>query len=114
MFTDAGSVPLKRNLYIGLKGEDVAERQHLLNALADINDPLGASNLAKLEADGVFGLKTLERVKEFQLKNDLIVDGVIGSRTDAEMDTLWIRVLIRHHQNYKRKQEGKILYECTN
>jgi len=98
MFTDAGSVPLKRNLYIGLEGEDVAERQDLLNVLADIIDHLGASELAKLEADGKFGPATVDRVKEFQSRNELDADGVIGPETDAEMDSLWIRVLIRHHQ----------------
>jgi|SRR4051812_18751507 murein L,D-transpeptidase YcbB/YkuD len=99
MITDKGIVPLKRNLHVGLKGEDVAEHQALLNALADAGGPLGQSNLSELESDGEFGSKTLMRVKEFQSRNHLIADGVIGLQTDTQMDALWIQTLTRLQQN---------------
>lgn len=88
-----GSVPLKRNLHVGLVGEDVAERQGLLNALTDIDNPLGQSNLPELETDGAFGSRTVMRVKEFQSRNNLTVDGVIGQQTDAQMDAIWLAFL---------------------
>ena len=77
----------------------MAERQGLLNALADEGGPLGQSNLPELESDGEFGSKTLMRVKEFQSRNNLIVDGVIGQQTDIQMDALWIQTLTRLQQN---------------
>src|SRR5262245_66306324 len=90
MITNEGMVPLKRNLHVGLKGDDVKERQGLLNALTDIGGPLGASNLPELVDDGEFGSRTMMRVKEFQSRNNLTVDGVIGPQTDTQMDALWL------------------------
>ena len=89
----AGSVPLRRNLHVGLIGEDVKERQSLLNALTVTDDPLGASNLPELDADGEFGSRTMMRVKEFQSRNNLTVDGVIGAQTDAQMDAIWLNFM---------------------
>lgn len=84
------STPLRRNLHVGLVGEDVRERQGLLNALTDTNNPLGASNLPQLDDDGEFGSRTVMRVKEFQARNNLFIDGVIGPQTDAQMDAIWM------------------------
>lgn len=33
------------------------------------------------EIDSIFGIKTLEAVKKFQMKNGLVVDGIVGSNT---------------------------------
>jgi peptidoglycan hydrolase-like protein with peptidoglycan-binding domain len=95
MFTkdSVGSVPLKRNLHVGLIGDDVQERQALLNALTDTDSPLGQTNLPMLETDGEFGSRTMMRVKEFQSRNNLIPDGVIGPQTDAQMDAIWLNFL---------------------
>lgn len=87
------SMPQKRVLFVGRKGADVRERQGLLNALNDVGNPQGQSNLAELNADGVFGSKTAMRVKEFQARNRLYVDGVIGPKTDARMDAMWLDAL---------------------
>jgi peptidoglycan hydrolase-like protein with peptidoglycan-binding domain len=88
-----GSVPLRRNLHVGLIGDDVMERQGLLNALTDTDNPLGQSNLPELEQDGEFGSRTAMRVKEFQARNNLTIDGVIGAQTDAQMDAIWLAYL---------------------
>ncbi len=92
----AASVPLRRNLHVGLVGEDVKERQAMLNALSDTDSPLGQSNLPELEPDGEFGSLTVMRVKEFQSRNNLTVDGVIGPQTDTQMDGIWIDFLLRN------------------
>ena len=57
-------------LKLGDKGETVKQLQELL-----------IKNGYKLIADGDFGNKTLEAVKDFQSKNGLKVDGVVGIKT---------------------------------
>jgi peptidoglycan hydrolase-like protein with peptidoglycan-binding domain len=98
MFTKngVGSVPLKRNLHVGMIGEDVQEHQALLNALGVTDSPLAQSNLGEIEADGSFGSRTQMRVKEFQSRNNLTADGVIGPQTDTQMDALWVDYMQRH------------------
>jgi peptidoglycan hydrolase-like protein with peptidoglycan-binding domain len=91
-----GSVPQRRVLHVGLIGDDVQERQGLLNALTDTDSPLGQSNLEIIEQDGEFGSKTMMRVKEFQSRNNLTIDGVIGPQTDAQMDAIWLDYFRRH------------------
>jgi peptidoglycan hydrolase-like protein with peptidoglycan-binding domain len=91
----AGSVPQRRVLHVGLIGEDVRERQGLLNALLDSDSPLGQSNLAELEQDGEYGSRTMMRVKEFQSRNNLNADGVIGPETDTQMDAVWLDYYMR-------------------
>jgi hypothetical protein len=56
---------LQRNLKIGVKGEDVKIIQKFLG----------------LNADGVFGKKTAEKVKEWQMMKNLTADGIVGSKT---------------------------------
>ena len=88
-----GSFPQKRVLFVGRKGEDVAERQRMLNVLKETGNPLGQSNLADIAEDGIFGSKTAMRIKEFQARNRLYVDGVIGPKTDAAMNAIWFDFL---------------------
>ena len=57
-------------LDLGDKGEMVKTLQSLL-----------ISKGYKLVADGDFGNKTLEAVKDFQTKNKLKVDGIVGYKT---------------------------------
>ena len=57
-------------LDLGDKGEMVKTLQYLL-----------ISKGYKLIADGDFGNKTLEAVKDFQTKNKLKVDGIVGYKT---------------------------------
>lgn len=57
---------LERTLLYGKKGDDVKKLQ---------------STLGGLSVDGIFGIKTKTRVKEFQKNNKLKVDGIVGKNT---------------------------------
>lgn len=54
----------------GSKGDSVSELQKLLN-----------QNGYSLDADGIFGEKTQAAVRDYQSKNGLAVDGIVGSNT---------------------------------
>ena len=54
----------------GSQGSDVTELQKLLN-----------QNGYSLTEDGVFGTKTQSAVKDYQQKNNLAVDGIVGTNT---------------------------------
>ena len=54
----------------GSQGSDVTELQKLLN-----------KNGYSLNEDGIFGSKTQSAVKDYQQKNNLIVDGIAGTNT---------------------------------
>ena len=54
----------------GSKGSDVTELQKLLN-----------QNGYTLDTDGIYGSKTLAAVKDYQQKNNLAVDGIVGNNT---------------------------------
>ena len=54
----------------GSQGSDVTELQKLLN-----------SNGYNLQTDGIFGDKTQAAVKDYQQKNNLDVDGIVGNNT---------------------------------
>lgn len=54
----------------GSQGSDVTEIQKLLN-----------HNGYNLKADGIFGAKTQEAVKNYQQQNNLAVDGIVGTNT---------------------------------
>jgi peptidoglycan hydrolase-like protein with peptidoglycan-binding domain len=64
----------RKTLRYGSRGPDVVELQTRLN----LSQPTA---LAPLVPDGVFGAKTLARVKEFQRNNGLGVDGIVGPQT---------------------------------
>ena len=61
-------------LSFGSRGQDVQQLQTGLNQ----SPP---SSLSPLTADGIFGAKTLARVKEFQASRSLAVDGIVGPQT---------------------------------
>ena len=61
-------------LHIGDRGQDVAALQRALNAKGD-----------DLKVDGVFGPATRAAVVEFQARNDLVPDGVVGPRTGGKL-----------------------------
>lgn len=63
-----------RNLKKGMKGDDVAELQRLLNKAGD-----------DLAVDGDFGSKTYEAVRVFQSRAGLAVDGIAGAKTIAAL-----------------------------
>ena len=54
----------------GSQGSDVTELQKLLN-----------NNGYSLDVDGVYGAKTQAAVKDYQQKNNLAVDGIVGNNT---------------------------------
>ncbi len=49
------------------------------------SDAASGTSLAPLKVDGVFGSKTLARVQEFQTRNQLVSDGVIGPLTRGKL-----------------------------
>lgn len=55
----------------GDRGEDVVHLQTRLTAMG-----YGVGKI-----DGIFGVKTLEAVKAFQIENGLAVDGIVGEKT---------------------------------
>lgn len=55
----------------GSSGEEVKTLQQMLNSSGNYN----------LETDGVFGSKTLAAVQDYQQKNGLTVDGIVGEQT---------------------------------
>jgi len=64
---------MPRTLSIGSTGSDVVLLQNTLN--------IKLAQIPLLKPDGIFGPKTLARVKQFQRGNDLVVDGVVGPKT---------------------------------
>ena len=64
------AVTSTNNLRQGSKGDDVLELQKLLN-----------QNGYSLAEDGSFGPATLSAVKDYQQKNGLTVDGIVGTNT---------------------------------
>ena len=64
----------KRTLRQGATGQDVARCQNLLNMKLAYTPP-------PLWVDGIFGAKTDRRVREFQSKAGLTVDGIVGPQT---------------------------------
>ena len=57
-------------LSYGSQGSEVTELQKLLN-----------QNGYTLDEDGIFGSKTQEAVRDYQQKNNLDVDGIVGTNT---------------------------------
>jgi peptidoglycan hydrolase-like protein with peptidoglycan-binding domain len=71
-----------RTLRVGCWGADVAAVQDALNQIgANAALPEQQTSLPLLVPDGVFGNKTLIRVKDFQHTNGLDADGVVGPAT---------------------------------
>lgn len=76
-YDDVGALQITRTLKKGCKGEDVKWLQANLNLKGYF-----------LEMDGVFGEKTLRAVMDFQKKNGLVVDGLVGKNTIKALVTI--------------------------
>lgn len=81
-------------LSIGSVGSLVVDLQQKLNLLP--------SNLVRLVADGAFGPKTKARVVEFQGKNNLSPDGVVGPLTWEQLIQLVAQVSGNFQNNLGR------------
>jgi peptidoglycan hydrolase-like protein with peptidoglycan-binding domain len=64
----------KTQISLGSKGDEVKELQTALN-----------SNGYSLDVDGIFGSKTQAAVRDYQTKNNLQVDGIVGKNTWASL-----------------------------
>lgn len=73
-YKDEEKYNLKRLLKKGCKGNDVKELQKVLGGLS---------------VDGIFGDKTLDKVKTFQKNKKLAVDGKVGKNTAHALGWLW-------------------------
>lgn len=67
---EALPVTLKRNLYLGMNGDDIEEMQKMLG----------------ISADGIFGPGTKRAVISFQSANGLKADGIVGPATWEKME----------------------------
>ena len=73
---------MSRTLCVGCSGADVAAVQDALNQIgANAALPDQQTSLPLLVPDGAFGNKTYIRVKDFQAKNGLTQDGIVGPMT---------------------------------
>lgn len=66
---------MARTLSQGMTGQDVRALQDALNYQIRRGTPL--------KVDGIFGPKTLERVREFQRANQFVADGLAGPKTQG-------------------------------
>lgn len=66
---------------MGLSGEDVRALQNALNTIAQFKQPKFDTKDPLLKTDGLFGTRTKARVVEFQSRNNIVGDGIIGSIT---------------------------------
>lgn len=105
---DEKRIPGRKRLVLktGYRGDDVALLQTLLN----------------IKADGIFGVKTRERVVEFQKMNSLRPDGIVGpltweklefnpeefwADTDTTTSASWIEQYRLPEGEYVKKQTSK-------
>lgn len=75
---------IQNTLQVGSQGMAVGYLQDGLNRLPS-NDPWNASASLPLKVDGIFGPKTSSRVKQFQSRNSLTADGIVGPLTRAKL-----------------------------
>ena len=66
----------KKQLFFGSSGEDVKNLQIRLNQTGNYN----------LEEDGIYGSNTQAAVKDYQQKNGLATDGIVGNQTWSSLD----------------------------
>jgi peptidoglycan hydrolase-like protein with peptidoglycan-binding domain len=80
---------MARTLTVGSLGGDVAALQDALNQVGtNAALPEQRTALPLLVPDGAFGTKTQVRVKDFQNKNGLVGDGIVGPLTLGRLQEL--------------------------
>ena len=80
---------MSRTLWVGCSGGDVAAVQDALNQIgANAALPEQQTALPLLVPDGAFGNKTFIRIKDFQGKNGLVEDGIVGPATLGRLQDL--------------------------
>ena len=68
----------------GARGSDVRTMQQYLRDISRVY-----SQVPTIEADGIFGPKTLAAVRAFQRLFGLTVDGIVGPRTWNMLTRVW-------------------------
>jgi len=87
---------LSRMLGLGSNGDDVKLLQTLLN-----------NNGYKLVADGFFGKGTLDAVKEYQSKNGMKADGIVGPMTFEKLNPVAVNDYSGTYIGYSWADEAK-------
>jgi len=77
---------LVNQVQIGSQGAQVRVVQDAMNRMQNA-DPASGQSLPLLTVDGLFGSKTHARVREFQTKNNLVSDGIVGPQTRGVLMT---------------------------
>lgn len=76
----------------------------LISCIKDIQQLLNKFDY-KLETDGIVGNKTITAIKDFQARNDLIVDGIIGNNTYKKLGSYIDNLLTWNNVKYFSKDE---------
>jgi len=71
------------------KGETGTPVYRVQDALIDLGYAMPASTKKFGFPDGIFGQETVDRVREFQSKEKLSIDGVVGKQTMERLDKLF-------------------------
>src|SRR5262245_6722081 len=80
---------MSRTLCVGCHGADVAAVQDALNQIgSNAALPDQQTSLPLLVPDGAYGNKTYIRVKDFQAKNALTQDGIVGPLTLGRLQSV--------------------------
>ncbi|MBQ8533769.1 MAG: C40 family peptidase [Clostridia bacterium] len=82
----------------GSKGTDVKRLQLMLNIVDD----------QSLEADGVFGTKTVTAVRAFQKEHSLGVDGIAGKKTWSKLNSLYDKLQVNAKKGRVSLSSGKL------
>lgn len=77
----------QRLLRVGIQGADVKQLQGCLNLKVHFSQPSTNNALPRLTPDGIFGIRTEAKLKEFQRREQLAADGIAGPVTYGALFT---------------------------
>lgn len=92
-----------RQITQGSKGNDVKELQEILNA----------NGYDCGTADGIFGLKTFMAVKQYQAKQGISADGVVGKLTALKISKMGAEELTKHIEDTNYVVNRNLHYSCV-